>query len=413
MTIATEFDPAGASFEDVYASLRRARAEQPIFFSEKYNVWVVTRYDDILRVLRDENLTVKGALEAVQSGGYCPEARAVLAEGVDWTRTGHVQSDDGPDHARFRNALRSVLTAKRFAAMEPTVRKTATALVDGFIERGRCEFVGEFAYPLAMLTTLNLVGFEEAQQDMEQFRVWITDTFKMLLAAMSPDEQVTAARNAVAFQHYIREKIARRRAHPSNDLMSEILENLSTGKAQLTEDELVIMFTHSFVGAGQETTKLALTNMMYQLLSRPERWEEAKRHPDRLGSIVEESLRFDPPLLVWFRVCARDTEVAGVPIRQGERVAMVLGSGNHDEARFDRADEFCPFRETTSPHLTFSTGKHFCVGAPLARLELNVALQELTARLPDLRLAPGQDISYVPNLGHRLLPRLELEWGAR
>lgn len=410
MSIAAQFDPAGKPFDEVYASLRRAREEAPVFYSERYKVWVVTRYDDIIRVLRDENLTVKGALEAVQDGGYCPEARAVLARGVDWMTTKHVAADDGPDHARFRNALRSVLTARRFNSLEPAARETAIGLIEGFRARGRCEFVSEYAYPLAMLTTLNLVGFDEARQDMDKLRVWITDTFKMLLAAMTPGEQVAAATNAVAFQDYIRAHIARRRANPADDLMSEILENLATGKAQLSEDELVIMFTHSFVGAGQETTKLAMTNMMVQLLSHRERWEDAVAHPGKAEAYIDECLRLDPPLMVWFRVAAGDTEIGGVKIHKGDRVAMVLGSANHDEAKFADADSFCPFREGAPPMLTFSSGKHFCVGAPLARMELKVTLEEFTRRLPTLRLKPGQSFDYLPNLGHRALPSLELEW---
>ncbi|MGE0667532.1 MAG: cytochrome P450 [Sphingomonadales bacterium] len=410
MSIAAQFDPAGKPYDEVYASLRQAREEAPVFYSERYKVWVVTRYDDIIRVLRDENLTVKGSLEAVQDGGYCPEARAVLAKGVDWMTTKHVASDDGPDHARFRNALRSVLTSKRFNGLEPTIRETAVGLIEGFRARGRCEFVSEYAYPLAMLTTLNLVGFDEARQDMDRLRIWITDTFKMLLAAMTPEEQVSAATNAVAFQDYIRAHIARRRANPTDDLMSEILDNLATGKAQLSEDELVIMFTHSFVGAGQETTKLAMTNMMFQLLSRRERWEDARANPGRAEAFIDECLRLDPPLMVWFRVAAGDTEIGGTRIGKGERVAMVLGSANHDEAKFPDSESFCPFREGAPPSLTFSSGKHFCVGAPLARLELKVTLEEFMRRLPNVRLKPGQTFDYLPNLGHRALPQLELEW---
>jgi cytochrome P450 len=114
--------------------------------------------------------------------------------------------------------------------------------------------------------------------------------------------------------------------------------------------------------------------------------------------------------MVWFRVAAGDTEIGGVKIRKGDRVAMVLGSANHDEAKFTDAESFCPFREDAPPFLTFSSGKHFCVGAPLARMELKVTLEEFTRRLPNLRLKPGQSFDYLPNLGHRALPSLELEW---
>lgn len=408
-----DFEPAGASFEALYEHLSDIRREQPIFFSQKHGGWIVTRYDDIVEVVRNSTaFTVENALQGAQNGQYCPEAVRILKTGVDWNTTRHVQTDDGPDHARFRRALMSVITPKRLREMTPVVRDLANGLIDRFIARGSCEYVREFAYPLAMLTTLNLIGFKEAEDDMSQFPVWIDDTFRMLLANLTEEEQVRAATHAVEFQHYIRRKIADRKANPQEDLLTEILTDLSSGRANLTEDELVIMFTHSFVGAGHETTKLALTNSIFHLLDKRERWEDLKAHPDQVSNFVEECLRYDAPLLAWYRYCAEDTEVNGHLIRKGDKVVIMFGSANHDEDKFGDAEAFCPFRTDKTPHLTFNTGKHFCVGAPLARLELNTALELLSTRIPSLRLKPGQQIAYAPNFGNRVIPQLYLEWDA-
>lgn len=409
--IAAEFEPAGASFDALYAHLSALRREQPIFHSQKHGGWIITRYDDIVEVVRNpEAFTVENALQGAQGGQYCPEAVNILRSGVDWNATRHVQTDDGPEHTRFRRALMGVITPRRIREMTPVVQSLVDGLIDKFITRGSCEYVSEFAYPLAMLTTLNLIGFKEAEDDMSKFPVWIDDTFRMLLAALSEEEQVRAATHAVEFQDYIRRKIADRRENPQDDLLTAILQELSTGRASLSEDELVIMFTHSFVGAGHETTKLALTNSIFHLLDRRERWELLKAHPDRVSDFVEECLRYDAPLLAWYRYCAADTEVAGHLIRKGEKVVIMFGSANHDPDKFKEADDFRPFREEKTPHLTFNTGKHFCVGAPLARLELNTALAELSRRLPGLRLKPGQEIAYAPNFGNRVIPQLYLEW---
>lgn len=410
MSAQTEFEPSGASFEALYGFLSEVRETEPVFFSQKHHGWVITRYDDLVEVVRSPNFTVENALQGAQNGQYCPAANQILAKGVDWNKTRHVQTDDGPDHARFRKALMSVVTPRRIREMQPVVRDLANRLIDNFIARGRCEYVGEFAYPLAMLTVLNLIGFTEAEEDMDKFRIWIDDTFRLLLATLDDDQQVAAAENAVAFQNHIRSAIADRRNNPRGDLLSDILEQLSSGQAQLSEDELVVMFTHSFVGAGNETTKLALTNSIYHLLSDLSRWQQVLDHPERIDEVVEECLRFDAPLLAWYRYCAEDTEIGGKLIKKGDKVVIMYGSANHDAGKIKDAAQFCPFREEKVPHLTFNTGKHFCVGAPLARLELNLALELLSQRIPNLRLKPDQVITYAPTFGQRNIPELHLEW---
>ncbi len=410
-TQAVDFEPAGASYEALYDFLANIRREQPIFFSQKHNGWILTRYEDIATVVKNTTaFTVENALQGAQNGQYCPEAVKILQTGVDWNVTRHIQTDDGPDHTRFRRALMGVITPKRIREMTPVVRDLVNTLIDKFIARGSCEYVSEFAYPLAMMTTLNLIGFSEAEDDMSKFPVWIDDTFRMLLASLNEAEQIRAATHAVEFQNYIRAKIADRKANPKDDLLSEILRDLSGGRANLTEDELVIMFTHSFVGAGHETTKLALTNSIFHLLDHRERWEDLLAKPDKVSDFVEECLRYDAPLLAWYRYCAEDCEVGGHMIRKGDKVVIMYGSANHDPEKFSDAESFCPFRAEKTPHLTFNMGKHFCVGAPLARLELNTALELLSARIPGLRLKPGQEIAYAPNFGNRVIPQLYLEW---
>lgn len=404
-----DFEPAGATHDDLYDRLAELRQQHPVFFSDKHDGWVITRYDDLATVAKSPNFTVENALQGAQGGQYCPATMAVLRTGVDWTVTRHIQTDDGPDHARFRRAMTSVITPRRIREMVPVVQATVDDLIDKFIARGSCEYVSEFAYPLAMLTTLNLIGFTEAEDDMGLFPRWVDDTFRLLLAELNEEEQVAAANNAVTFQNYIRDKIAARQAEPRDDLLSEVLGFLQ-GEAALSMDELVIMFTHSFVGAGNETTKLALTNTIYHLLSSRDRWESLLANQDKVSAFVEEGLRYEAPLLAWYRYCAADTEVGGQLIRKGDKVIILFGSANHDPAKFADPDDFCPFRKDGTGIMTFNTGKHFCVGAPLARLELNAALATLARRLPSLRLRAGQDVVFAPTFANRAIPQLFLEW---
>lgn len=405
-----DFEPAGASFEDVYDFLAETRETSPIFFSQKHQGWMVTRYDHVAQVLKSPNFTVENILQAAQNGAYCPEAARILGNGVDWNLTRHVQSDDSPEHARFRRAIMGVINPKRLREMEGVVLGLVDQLIDAFIDRGHCEYVGEFAYQLSMLTTLNLIGFKDGEDDMSRFPLWVDDTFRLLLAQLTEDEQIAAAKNAVEFQDYIRAKIVARRESPQDDLLSDILRDLSTGASSFTEDELVIMFTHSFVGAGHETTKLALTNSVFHLLDQRARWELLVADPSKVSGFAEESLRYDPPLLAWFRYCTADTQVGDETIKAGDKVMIMLGSANHDAAKFSDSENFCPFRPEKTANMTFSAGKHFCIGAPLARIELNTALKRLAERIPSLRLKPDQEIAYAPSFGNRAITSLQLEW---
>jgi cytochrome P450 len=233
----------------------------------------------------------------------------------------------------------------------------------------------------------------------------------MWLTPMSDEEQAKCARNAVQFQHYIREKMQQCRLDPRDDLMTELVRAADTGESNFTDDELILMFTLSLIGAGHGTTMAQITSMMYQLLRDPERWQYVLDNPQDIPEIVEEVIRFDPAALGWYRFVTKDVSIQGKLLKKGDMLFMALGSGNHDEKKFTDPESFCPVREHRVKPLTFTQGIHFCPGADLARMELRIALEQLSKRLPDIRITPGQDIEYFPSLPTRGINRLELEWG--
>jgi cytochrome P450 len=336
----------------------------------------------------------------------------VLSTGVNWLETDNLLTDEGPIHRRFRSAILSVVTPKRVREMEPAIRAIVTELIDRIEPRGECDFMADFAYPLAMLTTLRMIGFEDAEKELDRFPFWADETFKFFAKSMDDEEQVVAAANAVDFQNYVREKLEDRIKNPRDDLMTHIINQLSAEPAKLTIEEMIITFTHTFIGAGQETTKLGLCNMMIHLLSDPNQWQLVKNSPHDLAKFVEETLRIDGPLLGIFRTCIRDTVSGGQNIKVGEKVFLLLGSANHDPDKYEKPDEFCPFRSETTPILTFNSGNHFCVGAGLARLEMRIALELLSQRLPGLHLKDGQNITYLSNDVNRYLAALRVGWTA-
>lgn len=408
MDLAKDFNPVGSPFDAVYAELARAREEQPVFFSDVLQAWVVTRYDDIKTMLADPVFTVEGTLTGFN---YEPETEAILSSGINWNTTAHIAGAEGEEHARLKKILMPILSPKRLRALEPVVREITTELVERFRDRGRCEFMSEFAYLLPIYTVFRFIGFDPADDDLDQLARWSGNTFKIWLTPMEPDEQKQCAQDAVDYQAYIRAKINDRRTNPREDLMTEMVRAMDAGEIDLSEDELVLMYIFTFIGAGHETTMAQLGNSVYQLLREPARWENLKAHPEQLEDIVEETIRFDGSVLGWYRRVARDTEFLGHRFAEGQFVVMAFGSGNHDACKFADPESYCPVRENRERPLTFSQGRHFCLGAPLARLEVQVALDELSRRLPDLRLAPDQSITLAPSVATRTIESMELRWG--
>lgn len=410
MTISTEFKPVGARSETVYRHLKVARAEQPIFYSEEYGCWVFTRYDDIVEVLmNNRSFTTDGSLNGLNND-YGPEANAILAGGIDWRKVHHLQNTDGDDHLRVRGLLQSIVSPDRVRQMEPLVRAITTDLIDTMIGEGRCEFVAAFSYPLPIRTIFRIIGFDENVEDMQQLQIWSDDTFKMFLNPMAPDEEAECARNAMAFQRYMRDKIEQCRSAPRDDLMTELVRAADAGESDFTDDELILLFTLNLIGAGHSTTLGQITNMVYQLLKDPARWQQVLDNPAAIPEVVEEIIRYAPSTLGWFRVATEDLDFHGHPLRKGQLLFLSTGSANRDEKKFDDGESFCPMRKSRAMSLTFMRGFHACPGSHLARLELRIALEELSKRIPSLRLAPGQHIEYIPSLPARVVPRLEVEW---
>ena len=411
MSIGTEFNPIGADFSSVYAQLAKAREQEPVFRSEEFGCWVVTRYDDIISVFEDDDcFTVKGVLGGLNTG-YAPEASRILSGGVDWRDIEHIQNSEGDQHMKIRLYLQKILSPIRFRKMEPKIREITNGLIDRFVNDGRCEFVSQFCYPLPIYTVFRLVGFHEDEEDMEQLQRWSDNTFRMWLEPMEADEQARCAQDAVDFQQYMRDKMEERRRSPRDDVMTAFVQAIDSGEYELTDDELIIMFTHNIIGAGHETTKAQLSNLFYQLLKEPSRLQALQEHPEQVEDFVEEIIRYDASVLGWYRIASRDTELAGANIKAGELVYLALGAANHDASKFKDAESFCPVRVNRKKPLTFTHGSHFCPGAPLARLELKIALEELLRRLPNLRLLdPDAEVKYQPSLPTRVINELHLAW---
>ena len=401
--LGTRYQPfSGEQLEDPYAFYAIARREEPIFFSDMLKMWILTRYDDVRAVLREPNLfSSKDSIKSIDS--LCPEALAVLRTGVP--PVPFIINTDPPEHSRFRRVINRAFSGARIQALEPQIRTITQSLLDALAPQGSAEVISALAFPLPLRVIARLCDIDT--RHIEHLKRWNLDFLALMSSVMSPERQVTVAQSVVAYQHFMREHIARKREHPGEDITSALIAG--GGDAPFSEPELVYQMM-GLVFAGHETVTHLISNALSHLLREPTRWAELVAHPVAIPTAIEEVLRIEPPIPTFIRTATADTELGGIRIAAGENVLVVFGSANHDEHHFPEPERFDLHRHSESAHMSFGWGTHFCSGAQLARLEGRIVLEALTARWPNLRLAPGQQLHWLPTLMFRGVERLEIEW---
>ncbi|MFL5659737.1 MAG: cytochrome P450, partial [Ktedonobacteraceae bacterium] len=405
-TLDQEYSPLSpAHIAHPYAFYAQARKTEPVFFSAFLNAWVVTRYSDVITVLKDHQ---RFAIAIDQTGAekLTPQVLGLLGASPPM-RAPKLVSLDPPEHTRLRGNLTRALSAQRIASLEPSIRAIANRLIDQMVPQGQGDFLEQFASPYPIQVIGSLLNVPQA--DMGQIQRWSQDMMTLLYAAPPAQEQLPYAQHAVALLDYIYAMAEQRRTDPQEDLISDLLRAAEAGEAPLSPLEVASLL-HILLLAGFETTVKFLGNCVSHLLSRREHWQALVANPGSIPQVVEEALRFDSPVLTTLRLAREEVVIGGKTIQEGARVQVVLASANHDEAKFSDPETFHPAQEQQNRHLTFGYGVHFCIGSPLARLEGRVALEQLSQRLPSLRLVPGQDVHYMPNLVLHGLSQLLVEW---
>lgn len=401
--LGTRYQPfSGEQLEDPYSFYAVARREEPIFFSDVLKMWIVTRYDDVHSVLKEPKLfSSKDSIKSIDS--LCPEALAVLRTGVP--QVPFIINSDPPEHSRWRRVINRAFSGARMQALEPQIRTITQSLLDALAPQGRAEVISELAFPLPLRVIARLCAVDDSH--IENLKRWGQDFLALMSSFMSPERQVAVAQSVVEYQYFLREHIARKRMNPGEDITSALIAG--GGDEPFSEPELVSQMM-GLVFAGHETITHLIGNALYHLLREPTRWAELVAHPAAIPAAIEEVLRIEPSVPTFIRTATANTALGGVPIAAGENVLVVFGSANHDEHHFPEPERFDLHRHSESAHMGFGWGTHFCSGAPLARLEGRIVLEGLTARWPNLRLAPGQKLHWLPTLIVRGVERLEIEW---
>ncbi len=374
---------------EVYRTFAQIREETPVFYYPEMDLWVVARYDDVSALLRDHKRF--SSVDAMIRTARLPADVVEILRGAGEGQAVSMISVDPPEHNRLRGFAQKALTPRRVAVLEESVRATVNQLVDGFVGQGEAELIKQLAYPLPMRVICRLIGVPDA--DADQVNLWCDDVMEMLFGFPPHERLLECARSQVAYRSYLGTLVDQRAAAPQDDFTSDLIHAVLAGEQQLSRAEVISMLA-GLVMAGYETTVNALGNLLYNLLREPARWQAILDDPGLIPGAVEENMRFDGTGVGLFRRAAEDVTLSGVTIPAGALVYVLFGAGNHDEAQFPDPETFDLRRENARQHLGFGLGVHYCIGAPLARLEMVVALQVLRERLPGLRLAPEDPMAY-------------------
>ncbi len=377
--IANHFDLHAPELgRELHGTLARARAQCPVARSDQHGgYWVVTGYEDVLRVAQDwrafsNELGITVPVVRAGPGSTAAGAMKILPVGID-----------PPLQRTFKRLINQYFTPAAVAPWEDGTRALVTRLIDGFVERGSCDFMTEFARPLPGLAFFEL-ALHAPPEDLEQVNEW---------AAAASLTGTPEARDAIPLlAGWIAKFLARRREEgPRGDVVDAVMEADIDGRP-ITEVE-AIGTIHLLILGGLETTAGVLGMAMQRFCAHPEIPELLRRAPDRIPEAVEELLRLDGSFICIGRTAREAAEVDGHQIAAGDKVIIYWASANRDEGEFERPDEF-DLDRPRNRHIAFGAGPHRCAGSNLARMNLRIALEEVVARLTDLRLQPGADIEY-------------------
>jgi cytochrome P450 len=408
------FDPTDPETRQCpYPHYERMRADDPVCWVESTQEYLVTRHDLVLAVLRDPVTFSSRRTRALMPLTKEELARVKAAQDEGHPRLPILIAADAPDHTRHRRLVSRAFSPRSIAAREDSVRTITTRLIDSWIDREQIEFVADFAVPLPVEVIADALNIPHHL--MGDFKRWSDDAIVGFGDGATVDELVAAERGVNELQRHLEVELDERRARPQDDLLTSLLEARIddddpdvTDTRPLSTAELLGVVQQLIVG-GNETTTKALTALMWHLADHPGHWEAVKADRARIPTVIEESLRLSSPVQGFPRTATRDVELGGVTITKGQKLIVTYASANRDEALFDDSEAFAPDREGLTDHVAFGKGPHYCLGANLARLELRVALEELSRRLDSYTLSEQNDFRYNESLFLRGLLALHLD----
>ncbi|MDP9138736.1 MAG: cytochrome P450 [Pseudomonadota bacterium] len=374
-------DPRDAGFvQDPYTAYRAIRAASPRFKWEQYGYWCLARYADVAAVLRDRRFgrQIDHLMSRKERG--LPEHAADLRPFYEFERHSLLELEP-PAHTRIRSLVNRAFLSRQIDRLRPRIAAIANELIDGFAGHRETDLLPAFAIPIPVIVIAEVLGVPATMAP--SLLDWSHKMVAMYQFRRGEEVERDAVAATQAFTAFMRAHVKERRQAPADDLLSALIAAEAEG-SKLSEDEMIVTAI-LLLNAGHEATVHAIGNAVKALLEHDRQAVAEFASGGEVRTVVEELLRFDAPLHLFTRYALEDVDLDGLRLGKGEEIGLLLASANRDDARFPDPDCLIPAR-FPNPHVSFGAGIHFCVGAPLARLELEVALWVLFARLPGLRL---------------------------
>ncbi|GAA5105156.1 cytochrome P450 [Nocardia iowensis] len=376
-------------------------------FAAERGMWFVTARDLVAEALND-HATFSSAFGLPQlpiPDSIKDEVAEIQAEG--WPPVPTLLTADPPEHHYYRRMLAKAFTPRFIARLEPDIRAIARELVQALPNGTATEFVRGFAAPLPLRVIAKVLNVPGDRID--DFKRW-SDQFTATVGGQLDDAGLLEqARNMVEFQKYFAAQLDDRRADPQDDLLTGLVTAHNIDNDEPLGTGAILNIIVQLLVAGNETSTKLIAGVLHELAREPEHWDRLRAQPsEHSGNLIEEGLRLLSPVQSMFRITKTEAELGGYTIPSGQLVVLVFGSANRDEQWFDNPDDFDPDRANAKAHLAFGAGIHACLGAPLARLESRVAVEELAARFASVRLDEDNDFAYEPSFMLRGFRRLSL-----
>jgi cytochrome P450 len=397
------FQPTSPTFlANPYPFYKILRETAPIFFYKPWGKWILTRYEDINVLLRDKRLgrVIDHTLKPEER-----KPRNEIEAAYEVSRDGSLLEIEPPDHTRIKDVFHQTFTPKRVRELSSKIHALCNSLADGLLKREirQIDLIEDFAQTIPVTVIADLLGIP--QSDRHNLVPWSKGIIGWFEPERTREMELEAVRCAEAFMAYLRELIPHKRQHPTDDLMCAMIAVHDKEPERLNEQELINNCI-LLLNAGHEAVVNVIGNGMYALLRHQEQWGTLKADSSLIPTAIEEMMRFDTPLQFFERFVLEDMTYKGLEWKKGTKLCLYYASANHDAAIFKNPEAFDITRDP-NPHLAFGLGLHYCIGAPLARVELQAVLQTLSQRLPNLQLVTRQ-ADYHPKNVFRYLQGLEV-----
>jgi len=406
--LARSFDPFGGAYQaDPGAALRGARAEEPVFYSPLIDYWVVTRYEDVKAVFK--NPGVFSAAVALEQITPLSDDAIDILDGYDFSPSPIIVNEDPPNHTERRRAIMPPFLPNAVERLAPRMTELINDYIDRFVARGHADLVDDLFYEVPCIIALMFLGVPD--EDIETCRHFSMQQTLFTWGRPPAEEQNEVADGMGQFWQFaggLVEKL-KDRPDPGEGWVPHTIKMHREDPERFTDADLQSI-TMSGLLAAHETTTNASGNAIRALLENRTAWDRLCADPALINHAVEECLRYDGSVAAWRRITTEDTSVGGVAIPAESRLLVVLSSANRDESELPDPDTFDLDRPNSRKHMAFGIGPHICLGATLARREMQIFIGELARRLPHMRLAPDQEFTYLPNTSFRGPRHLFVEW---